>query len=258
MNMYKSLVFREWKLSKKHYILRTVIFALLSTLFLLTTYSMGKEADQGKSSVDGFLFIMAYFIGIVAAVIVAEDNGVYKADVKSGWLNYSWTLPITAFEKAMSKYIFKGGLVSVGMITTVMVIAGMYALCGGNFNIQSTYLFFIVVDAVLLYDLVRQIIIMHAVDVKSLKKMGNIAGIILAVIFFLPEILSDSKSDPVGELFASMDPNAGEEAVFEVFDKLMDLIVIPNYIGIIAILLMVVILVISFVVTWKGYERRRV
>lgn len=254
MNMYKSLVFREWKLSKKHYILRTVVFVLLAVLFLLAMFSIGKGTDQGNASADGFVFLAAYFIGMVAAVIAAEDNGVYKMDVNSGWLNYSWALPITAFEKAMAKYIFKTCLVLAGMMATIIVVAGMYGLSDSGFNVKALYPYFIVVDAVLLYDLVRQIIIMQAVDTKSLKKMGNIAGIILSVIFFLPGILSGDKSDPVDEIFSGL----SEESGMEVFHKLMDIIEIPNYIGIIALVLMFVILIISFVTVWKGYERRRV
>ncbi len=257
MNMYKSLVFREWKLSKKHYILRSVVFVLLSALFLLAMFSLGIGAKQDKASIDGFVFIAAYFVGIVAAVFVAEDNGVYKADVNSGWLAYSWALPITAFEKAMAKYIFKTGLVLVGMLATILVISGMYGLSGGDFNVKAVYPFFLVVDAVLIYDLVRQIIIMKAVDTKSLKKMGNVAGVILAVIFFLPGMLSGDKSDPVDEFFESLAVEEGQ-ADFEAFDKLVDLIDIPNFIGIIALELVFIILTISFVVTWKNYERRRV
>ena len=112
MLKYKSLVYREWKLSSRHYILKFMMVLLFTTLFAL---ALKFAVNSGSmDAVDGvnpsqIAFLVSTLIGLATAIIAAEDNGVHNQDVKVNWARYSYALPITAFEKTVTKYIFKLG-----------------------------------------------------------------------------------------------------------------------------------------------------
>ncbi len=47
--------------------------------------------------------MLTYIIAVVAGVVIAEDNGVFKADMDAGWLRYSYALSMSAAKKALTR-----------------------------------------------------------------------------------------------------------------------------------------------------------
>jgi hypothetical protein len=118
---------------------------------------------------------------------------------------------------------------------------------------EVVYAFFLCLDVVLLFNLFSNLFMLRAVDKKTLKKMSTISGIMGVALLFLPDIwflLSGKSSENTVE--------SNMEQAFESVDynRLLDLLTIPDFWGWIGILLLFVILAAGFVVTWKSYERR--
>jgi hypothetical protein len=51
--------------------------------------------------------MFAVFLALLGAVTSGSANNVQKMDINSGWRRYSYTLPVTAGEKAMSDFLLK-------------------------------------------------------------------------------------------------------------------------------------------------------
>ena len=249
MNKYKSLVFREWKLSQKHYISKILLFLLFVVMFGLAMFVLGGQAAEEETTLDGFALLISYLIGIVGVIYVAEDNGVYKADVNSGWLAYSWALPLTAFEKAMAKYILKAVVIVVGMTLIILGAVVLYTIAGCTISINTVLSFFLFLDGILIYDMVRQFILMYATDSKALKKMGSIASAVGVALLFLPDLFSGGETDAFDEDFSSVEGLAA-------FNEMTRTLVIPTFWGCAGVVFMFVLLIVGFVMTWKSYERR--
>lgn len=49
---------------------------------------------------------------------IAGDNGVHKSDMASGLRTYSFALPVTVFEKTVTKYILKFSAIIIGAVLT--------------------------------------------------------------------------------------------------------------------------------------------
>ena len=112
MALYRSLVYRELKLTWKHYLLYLVLYSLMGLMFMLPFVLWGGgqfEERSGLSYEDGksIIQMFAVFLALLGAVTSGSANNVQKMDINSGWRRYSYTLPVTAGEKAMSDFLLK-------------------------------------------------------------------------------------------------------------------------------------------------------
>ncbi len=261
---YKSLLYREWKVSKKFYLLRIVLI-LLFTLMLggvmiyWSTGAVGTLVIEGETvpATEGpmdvtFIFLF-YLLVLFMAAASGEDNGVYKSDVNSGWLKFSWALPVTAHEKAVTRFSFRGIVVLIG---TLYMFASIGVICGitGFAHMKTVvYAFFWCLDFCLLLDTIKDFVIMRAVDMKAVKKMGNIALVVIIVAIELPYFMKAIQGTPPedileGKMMTMIKNND--------FSGLTELITIPDLWGWVGILLLFVILIGGFLLSRKNFERR--
>lgn len=252
MNKYKSLVFRELKLSVRHYTLRGIMFLAFMALIILVMFVLKFQAEKQGSTLDGFALAGAYAVGIMGAVIIGENNDVYKSDVNSGWLEYSWALPLTAFEKTMAKYIAKLIVIVGGSILIILGTVLVYAISGCSLSVNTILSQFIIIDALLIFNIILEMFIMRATDTKALKKMGAVIGAVLAVLVFLPDILPLAQSDSSEQIILDQ----AMESVVVANNLLLLSLKMPEILCNISIPLMAVILAAGFVITMKNYKRR--
>lgn len=254
MKKYKSLIFRELKLSRKHYLGVFALIVIFAGLMLLSIFVSGREAVKNGESLDAFALAMSYMFAIVGSACIAADSGVFKEDMNSGWRRYSYALPVTAFEKTVAKYAVKIIAIIIGMAVIFLGSAAIFAAGGSTLKTGTVCSFFLMLDFFLIFDIVFQAFILRAEDTKSLKKLGSIAGIItFIVVFILPEFI------PEGDLPFNVDAFITDMETMKSpagLNKYLEYITIPDVWGIIGIVLTFVILALGFVVTLKSYERR--
>lgn len=259
MEKYKSLLYREWKITKKFYLLRIVLLVLFTVMLgggtiYAVNASAGREVAAGADeALDWALIILFYLLVLFMAAASGEDNGVYKSDVSSDWLKYSWALPVTAHEKAVTKYVFRGILVLSGTIYMFASVGAICAITGFAHMKTVVYAFFWGLDAILAYTIVKDFIVMNAVDMKSLKKMWNIVFIAFVIVFELPYILDAIRGVPPEDLIDEKLKAIVENSDYSVA---IELVSIPDFWGYIGILLLFVIFVVGFLLSRKSFERR--
>lgn len=259
MEKYKSLLYREWKITKKFYLLRIVLLVLFTALLggiakFVVNVSTGPEAVAGAAEfIDWALIFFFYLLVLFMAAASGEDNGVYKSDVSSGWLKFSWALPVTAHEKAVTKLTFRGIVVLIGTVYMFVSIGVISGITGFAHMKTVVFAFFWCLDFCLLYDAIKDFIIMRAVDVKAVKKMGNIALVVIIVAIDLPYFMKAMQGTPPEDI---LDSKMVTMMKNNDFSGLTELITIPDLWGGIGILLLFVILIGSFLLSRKNFERR--
>lgn len=258
MEKYKSLLYREWKITKKFYILRTILFLFFVAMFALTFYGLTIQNEPTAEGAYMTALVISTIFCLFSGVLAAEDNGAYKTDVNSGWLSFSWALPLTSAEKALSKYLFRVIVILVGLGVSVIVVKGFGAVFGVPVLYSALYVYFWSINVVLIIDLVRQFIVMHTVDMKFLKKLLNIGTIISIAGFILIDISMGSKLEKKLNALVEMTGTMEDaEAGAFLLSVMKDLFTISHLWGCIGILLMIVLLIVSAVVVKRGYERRK-
>ncbi len=254
MEKYKALLYREWKISRRFYLLR-VLLLLLFDLMVIGIFMGEFEASEVSQAEITLMYVfVSYLIVLLGGAIIGEDNGVYKADVDTGWFRFSQALPLTAFEKAVTRYLFKGLVLLIGSLMIFVPLSVIYGMTKFTQVATVVYLFFFAVDAILLYEVVRYILTMCISDADKSRRVKRIVGVVAGIMIFLSEIrVLLNASDHIngsGLNFAETIPEA------DVFAKMLDVMIIPNCWGWVSIPLLFVLLAVGFVTTWKSYERR--
>ncbi len=247
MKLYTSLIYRGLKLTRKHCIIMLILFLLLS-LLLLTPVMLGDFDKPGeKLPVEEVVFFVG-IVSLVGGVMAGTNNGLQKADISSGWKRYSYVLPPTAKQQAVSDllvelcYILFFGLLSAAY-TWIYSAAADYNAFGTMLN---TYLGAVCV--IMLIDVVYSYIIMFAKTKKDLGIIGIIAffgaGVILKVVGLFINVDFPEQPNEDGDLIS-------DEAINSFVTKLSS-----GKLTICIFAVFVVLCVLFFLAMWRSHERR--
>lgn len=261
MNKYKALLFREWKVTKKFYFTKILLFLFFVALFAAVAFFVYSVNEFGEYTMENRCLLAsasAIFLVLLPAVMVAEDNGLYKSDVNLGWIDFSRALPLTSYDKAFSKYLFKTIGILMGLMLSIFTTIGICAIMNCPIQISAIYAFIWLVAIILGIDLIRQIIILYNIDMKTIKLICDIGFILSIVWCFLP--IDVSPSDEIKDIFHFIqDMYRGEtlsEAESERLGKMFsewfqDLFTISHLWGCIGFWLVILILIVGFRITVK-------
>ena len=256
MKLYRSLIYRELKLTRKRCILMLILFLLLSLMLLLPIMIGGLSGDSEMD--DELISIVWLASGIVALTggfLAGTNNGLQKTDINSGWKRYSFILPPTAKQQALSDlltklcYILFFGLLSVAFLMVCKIVAGINTAVEGIDPIcRMLNIYLGAVCAVMLVDIAYSYIMMFANDKKQLKLISALAfvgaGAVLKVFGLFPGMNKTEKPDEDG-------PMISEEAVnkFETFLS-------SGKTSLCILAVFVVLCVLFFLAMWRSHERR--
>ncbi|MGN0600720.1 MAG: ABC-2 transporter permease [Oscillospiraceae bacterium] len=176
-----SLIFRELKASKKMYILRFAVllafcFFIMGAIFLLTHILEQMPEDTLRS----FTQMFSMFVVIYSAAVFSGDS-VFVSDLKSGWHNYSYALPITAADRGAAKLICFLGTVSISSLFGLGCVFINCLIAGTQFRIGYVVLLFIVLDIILLFRIIMDFFVLRARNTDEYKKMYETGGLAFLV-----------------------------------------------------------------------------
>lgn len=200
MKTLKSLVFREMKLTHKRLSIMLILYILIAVLMMLPLLMAGNMMMTESDSDSVFkLVLLCGAVTLTGGVLAGTNNGLQKADISSGWKRYSFVLPPTASQQAMSDLLVKlcrvmlFGLLTVLYTVICAVISGVwdYGLRRGwNQDIITSILniYFLTVSLVMLVDTAYSYIMMFAKSAKELGRYSLIAFVGAGLIFHVFDI----------------------------------------------------------------------
>ncbi|MBR3666404.1 MAG: hypothetical protein IKN66_04495 [Ruminococcus sp.] len=247
MKMYRSLVYREWRLSRGHYILMTILFLLMESLFILPII-VDKQLfiEPTAENIEAIQVDIAAFALILAAVcgfFAGMNNRVHKADIASGWKRYSYALPPTAKQRAASDLIMKFMVMTFFAALLLCYVIVAKTVFSGKIIGSTMSMYLIVSSVTIVFDTVYCGILLMANSRNDLKKYGIIAsaaGVALWLILTnFPVKIGSGKNIS----FADM--------LFKLVDTMN-----KGYFILISAAVFVLICALYYVVMWRSYERR--
>ena len=254
MKLYRSLIYRELKLTRKRCILMLILFLLLS-LLMLTPIMLGGFSEPSEESPAEMILLFVGIVSLTGGFMASTNNGLQKADINSGWKRYSFVLPPTAIQQAVSDllvklcYILFFGLLSAAFALVCITVSGINTAVEG-FNpvcrMLNTYLG--AVCAVMLVDIAYSYIMMFANDKNQLKIIGVIAfvgaGVVLRVFDLFPGMNNDDKSAKDGAMISQ-----------EMVNKFETILCSEKTLLCISAVF-VVLCALFFLAMWRSHERR--
>lgn len=255
MAKFKSLVFRELKISRKHYLMGLALIAFFSIMLGLSVRVVYAEQLKDGETPDILVLFCSYVVSALAATNAVSDGTVFQADIASGWSRYSFALPVSAFEKTFVKYAIKAMMLVAGAVVVLVVSSVLYATSGvGTISPSVMFCYFICADLFMIIDIVYQSIAIRADNQKMLKRLGIIAGVVVFAALIVIDLIVLGGSDPEIEAVMREIEQADSPAIF---NKYIHYVTIPSAAGIIGIVLVFVIFAAGFAVMVKNHGRRK-
>lgn len=178
MTKLRSLLFREFKICKKLYIIRfLVLFAFFAFViagnFLFINLFEGLPENIMKSFTNVFSMLTVLY----STMVFAEDN-TFKSDLNSGWNNYSYALPLTASERAAVKLIRFISTLGISVLLGMACVIIINKIAGTQFQIGYVILQFIFLDSLLFSKIIIDFFVLRARNTDEYRKMHDKGGLI--------------------------------------------------------------------------------
>ncbi len=111
MAKIKSLMYREWVLTKKTLLLGMTATLGVLILSMIIVISFRQGAFNDKENLNDLLekagnYIITYLFAFCLTTVAAKGSAVYDSDIKSNWARYSMTLPTDTRIRACTHVLF--------------------------------------------------------------------------------------------------------------------------------------------------------
>jgi len=240
----KGLIYKEWCLGKKTFMLFltiSMVFTVLGILVFLSTIcgnlKTWPENEPGSIMVLANVFFYVPY-AIMLFAVTAVNQGIFM-DYSSGWMKYSYTLPEKSSVIMGSKYIY-GLIVLAGTFVFGLINAGVISLMSGEpFTVELfRNLVVILVAAICELAVATPLVIF----VKNNRMLSAIAAVFVMGAYIL-----------FGAVMVELDekyPGKMEKILESFFNKAMTTIAVWS------VLIIVIVLGISYFASVKLYQRR--
>lgn len=172
---FRSLLFREFRLSRKNIILQLglLLAYIAMTQAMLLSLDANEITGDELSGMVEVIILMNMFVG---AMPLLMDEG-FKADINSGWLIYSYALPIKPVERTAARSVRR---FSVSLVSALLSLCNAAVICarlGKPFSVNYIVWQTVIFAAVLLYSLPNNFFILRARNGGAMKKAQTNAGL---------------------------------------------------------------------------------
>lgn len=178
---FRSLMFREFRLSKKGIILQ---FGLLLAWIALTWGLLLSSDANGLmgGELSGITDIIIMMTALYSAMYLLMDE-MLKADINSGWLKFSYALPITPLERTAARFVCRASVCLGSALIGLCHGAVLCANAGKPFGANYIVLYIVVFAAVMLGSLPNNIFTLRARSQEDFKKARTTAGLMMTGLF---------------------------------------------------------------------------
>ncbi len=181
MKKIRSLIFRELKICRKWYIIDFLSLLAFSAFVILITFFLTNVFDGLPEDIAKTLTEMFSMLAVLYSTVIFASSNAFKSDLNSGWLGYSYALPITAAERVAVKLICFIGIQAVSMLLGIACAFIINTVAGTQFQIGYVVLQFILLDFLLLSKIIIDFFVLRARNTDEYKKMQDKGGLICVV-----------------------------------------------------------------------------
>lgn len=182
MTKFKSLLYRELRLSRKTLIQQFICMLVMGGFYILGSYSMANDEEVNLIDLQLVLLMVNVVLSFLAVSLGISNLTDLMLDIKSGWLKYSYTLPITPSERAVVISARKIIITSFNIVLAIILGAVNHKVAGMEYTSFQPVLCIIVYTVMQGMSILQDFILYSARTVEEFKKKSNTFGLIFAII----------------------------------------------------------------------------
>lgn len=186
---FRSLLFQEFRISRKTILLQAgllLMWIVMSWVMLFSVGSEGFTEEELGKMVDAVVLATA----LVGVMYLFVDE-TFKSNMDSGWLNYSYALPIRPLERTAARFFRRFSVIFGCVLLSLCNAAALCAHLGKPFGASYIVWHLVILAATILGMLPNNIILLRARSGAEMKKLQSIAGltttalmVVLVIIIF--------------------------------------------------------------------------
>lgn len=197
MAKLRALLFREWRLNRKAQLLQLLLTLLYAGMMwaacLSNMYGDSLEDPAERAmTLRWMIQLSALMLALLSGCLGLSMDFTLKSDLESGWLRYSYALPITTRDRVLARMLRSAVATGIGTVFSLLNIVGLCALADRPFEAGYVVMQVAVVALVLLMTVLNDCFILGTRSPEQLKKRTNQSGIaltgvgLLAALWLLP------------------------------------------------------------------------
>ena len=259
----KGLIYRELITMRKTLIICMVIYVItmIGAAVIFPAFEIGNLADMAEDDKRNTFELIRMYSTIILCVAAIGGpaighNEQIPADIKTGWMKYSYTMPVTAETIAKSKMIVRMGLVYIGAVFAVLGEVYVGAVSGTG--VRKGML--VLVMALILMEQITALEIPAMIRFKDQKKIAA-GGIVLGMAIAAPALLvirniTNEIGARVNELTEAAKAANPDAEVVEIDADIMDIVleIAQSYLDVFSKFLMIAFVPLAAILIVGGYK----
>ena len=139
MAKLRALLFREWRLNRKAQLLQLLLTLLYAGMMwaacLSNMYGDSLEDPAERAlTLRWMIQLSALMLALLSGCLGLSMDFTLKSDLESGWLRYSYALPITPRDRVLARMLRSAVATGIGTVFSLLNIAGLCALADQPFE----------------------------------------------------------------------------------------------------------------------------
>ncbi|MBR5361873.1 MAG: ABC-2 transporter permease [Oscillospiraceae bacterium] len=243
MGKIKSLIYREWVLTKK-----TLLLGLIAALpMLMLGVVVGNGFHNGTLRVNErlhtylsqtgnypYTFMVAFFL----IIVIPNVSAIYESDIKANWTRYSMTLPADTKSRALAHTLFLLIRIIAAFLLSVAAGTVIAAAFGKQFRAETIADIGLLICLLLIEVCIGESFRSKAKDMITYKKRSNcmaavFAGLGVAVGLFMARTARSTGGAQQADFMEAFGPLIEK---YTAFRNAAAPFIIPVFIGLIVLI----------------------
>lgn len=206
MTKFRSLMYREWRVSRKTNIIKALFLILFTAMMWGMVFSIMNDPSIAEEEKE--FRIIDYFVMCVScmsigiAISMGDEN--FKSDLNSGWLRYSYSLPITVYDRISARMLRIAISTVITIVFSIINIAVCCSVVDSPFRMSYIVIHFCIAAFELAISVICDFLTLSARSVEEHKAKSDQCGVttiilLLAAVFLLMKINKISFKDILAE-----------------------------------------------------------
>lgn len=191
MTKFRSLLFREMRVSRKHTILTAILLFVLGAFYTVGIYTIKQDRTADGNMTESMVLMFSATLATICSLTCLFQDEVFKNDINVNWLRYSYTLPVSSKERAAVQVVNKNAVTILSMVFELLFTVIYCHIADISFSAIYVKIYAIVYACGLIASLFSDLFLLNARSIDEFQKRQHrfyltslFICIALAVVFF--------------------------------------------------------------------------
>lgn len=208
MTKFCSLLFREIRVSRRYTILTAILLLVMGAFYTVGIYAIKQDSTADGNMTESLVLSLSVVLAMICSMTSLLQSAVFKKDINTNWLRYSYTLPVTSKERAVVQVVYKNAVTIISMVFGLVLTAVYCHIAETAFSAAYITIYAVVYACALIASIFSDLFCFKARSTEEFQKQQQRFGLtslficIVFIVAFFDKIKSflDNETPPIAGL----------------------------------------------------------